>query len=613
MNNCGCCQGCESGRCHEHEHEDGLMERLLPLRLCVAGAVLIVAVLSEYIPLYFIAYVIAGIDVVISAVKGLFKGRVFNEMFLMTLATVGAFAIKSYSEAVAVMIFYGLGEYIQDKAVDKSSDSINALIRLRPDHAWILKDGQKTSASPSEVKIGDVIAVLPGERIPLDGELLSDKAVIDTSAITGESVPRDYRAGNEILSGTINLKSEITLKVTHALEDSSTERIFRAVTEARENKSRSEEFISRFAAVYTPAVVICALILAFVPPIFLGNLSGWVHRGLIFLVASCPCALVLSVPLTYFAGIGLASRNGILFKGSVYLEQLAKLNTAAFDKTGTLTKGELEVTSIVPAEGVSEKELINAAAGAEKNSEHPIGAAIAALGGAEAEVKDFCELTGGVSAVVDGKKITAGNTALTGIESSLPGTAVHILADGKALGSIYLSDALRADAPAAVDALKKMNVECVMITGDSDSAARSTAEILGVDKVYSQVLPTQKLDIVKSLEGVTAFVGDGINDSPALSGADIGIAMGGMGREAAMEAADAVIMDDSPSKVALAVRIAKKVYNTAVFNIAFALLIKFAVLVSGALGIANMWLAVFADVGVALIAVAIAVVRCRKI
>ncbi|MGN1097439.1 MAG: HAD-IC family P-type ATPase, partial [Clostridia bacterium] len=347
--------GCDCGGCGHEEEES----RFLLPRLLIAAAVLLAAIFSGFVPLYFAAYIIAGYDVVISAVKGIFNGGVFNENFLMTIATIGAFCIGEYPEGVAVMIFYGLGEYIQDKAVDKSSDSINELIRLRPDHASIYSDGKKTVVSPSDVKVGDVITVAPGERIPLDGVLLSPSAVGDTCAITGESVPREFNQGAQMLSGIINMKSEILIEVTHTLENSSTERIFRMVTEAREKKSRSERFISRFAKVYTPVVVIAALILAFIPPIFVGNLSEWVHRGLIFLVASCPCAVVLSIPLTYFAGMGLASRNGILFKGGVYLEQLAKLNTAAFDKTGTLTKGELEVTAISPADGISEEELLH--------------------------------------------------------------------------------------------------------------------------------------------------------------------------------------------------------------------------------------------------------------
>lgn len=616
-NCCGCHEHCG----HEHEHgccgcghdhggeENG---KLLLLRLGAGIALLAAAVLGKCTPLYFIAYAIVGYDVVIAAVKGLLKGGLFNESFLMTIATVGAFAIGDYAEAVAVMIFYGFGEYIQDKAVDKSSDSITELIRMRPDSANVIRNGIKTSVSPSEVAVGETIAVAPGERIPLDGILLSKSAVIDTSALTGESLPADFTEGSEILSGCINMKSEITLQVTQVLENSATERIFRMVTEARENKSKSEKFISRFAKIYTLAVVIAALLLAFIPPIFLGNISGWVHRGLIFLVASCPCALILSIPLTYFAGIGLASRNGILFKGSIYMEQLSKLKTAAFDKTGTLTKGEFEISECIPAEGISKSELLEIAAAAEQVSEHPIGKTIAAHG-TSLTVSDFNELTGGVSAVADGHKVIAGNTALTGIKNTESGTAVHILKDGTYIGSLYLSDTVRPDSKSAVARLNKMGIETVMITGDSKNSADKIAAELGITAVHSQVLPTEKLNIVKSLSGVTAFVGDGINDSPALSGADIGIAMGGIGREAAMEAADVVIMDDSPSKIPLAVKIAKKVLNTAVFNIVFALAIKLAVLILGAVGIANMWLAVFADVGVALIAVGIAVLRCRKI
>ncbi len=611
----GCCCGCD--HCHEDEHESKfLLPRLLIAFILMAVAWVLEKHVSWYftLPVYIIAYAVAGYDTVISAVRGLLKGHGFDECFLMTVATVGAFCIGDFTEGVAVMIFYGLGEYIQDLAVDRSSGSINSLIRMRPDHAAIYENGVKTVVSPSEVKVGQVIAVAPGERVPLDGVLLSPAATADTQAVTGESVPRDYSEGDEIISGIINMKSEILIKVTHALKDSSTERIFRMVTEAREKKSRSERFITRFAKIYTPAVVGAAALLAFIPPIFLGNFAEWLHRGLIFLVASCPCAIVLSVPLTYFAGMGLASRNGVLFKGGAYLERLAGIDTVAFDKTGTLTVGRPEIVKVCPASGLTEAELLHLAAHAESKSEHPIAAAIAAKGTCDScEVTDFTELTGGISAKVNSIQLVAGNTALTGVENDGPYTAVHVLRDGEYIGSVYLADTPREDAASAVSELKRMKITPVMITGDNASAADETAARLGVAKVYSQVLPEEKLSIIKGLNGTVAFVGDGINDAPALSGADIGIAMGGMGREAAMEAADVVIMDDAPSKVPLAVRIAGKVNKTAVFNIVFALSFKALVLILGALGIANMWLAVFADVGVALIAVAVAVLRCRKV
>lgn len=606
---CGCC-GCEHE--HEHEHGEAKGEALLLPRLGAALVLLAAALYTKLVPLYIAAYLIAGFDVIVSAVKGIIHGRVFSETFLMTVASLGAFAIGEFPEGAAVMIFYGLGEYIQDKAVDKSSDSINELIRLRPDHARLIDGSGERTVAPSEVAVGDIIAVAPGERVPLDGILLSDGAVADTSAITGESLPREYQKGNELPSGIINTRKEIRLKVTHTLENSSTERIFRAVTEARENKSRGERFISRFAAVYTPAVVAAAVLLAVIPSIFLGTPSVWIHRGLVFLVASCPCALVLSVPLTFFSGMGLASRNGILCKGSVHLERLAELERAAFDKTGTLTVGEPSVCSVNEA-GVSRDELIRLAACAEKSSDHPIGRAVAELWSGEAEITDFEELTGGVKAVVGGDLILAGNTALTGVPSSAAGTAVHVLKNGEYIGSLYLADSPRPDSAAAVAELKALGIEPAMITGDCAASAEATARELGISEVRSEVLPTEKLDIIRSFDGVTAFVGDGINDSPALSGADVGIAMGGMGREAAMEAADIVIMDDSPSKVPLAVRIARKTRRTAVGVVAFALGVKAAVLILGALGLSGMWLAVFADVGVALIAVAIAVLSCRKI
>lgn len=605
---CHSCESCNHCSC-EHEHEN---ESFLLLRLFAALALLAAALLSKCTPLYFLAYAIVGLDVAVAAVKGLFKGGIFNESFLMTIASLGAFAIGEYAEAVAVMIFYGFGEYIQDKAVDKSSDSITELIRMRPDHACVLRGGEKIKVAPAEVKPGETVSVLPGERIPLDGVLLSESALLDVSAVTGESMPVEYTKGDEIISGCINTRQEILISVTHTLEDSSTERIFRMVTEARENKSNSEKFISRFAKIYTPAVVLCALLLAFLPPLFVGNLSAWIHRGLIFLVASCPCALVLSVPLTYFAGMGLASKNGVLFKGAAYIEQLAKLNTAAFDKTGTLTKGEAEVCKCVVVNAADEHELLSLAAAAEENSDHPIAKSLKAYPH-NLKAENFKELVGGVSATLNGKEIIVGNTKLTAIENTFPETAVHVLYDGVYMGSIYLQDTLRPESKAAIDSLKAMGIESVMITGDSESSGRRVAQELGIENFHTSVLPEKKLEIVKSLKGIGAFVGDGINDSPALSGAHVGIAMGGMGREAAMEAADVVIMDDNPCKVPLAVKIAKRVFNTAVFNIAFSLFVKFGVLVLGAVGIANMWLAVFADVGVALIAVSVAVLRCRKI
>ncbi len=604
MSECGC--SC----CHEHEHDKN--RYLLP-RLGLALVLLVAAMRLGLVPLYLAAYIIAGYDVIIAAAKGIMKGGIFAEAFLMTVATLGAFAIGEYVEGVAVMIFYGFGEFISDKAVDKSSDSINALIRLRPDRARLVKNGTKLETEPCEINVGDIISVMPGERAPLDGVLLSDGAIADTSAITGESIPRSIAKGGEVLAGFIVLKSEILLRVTHSMEDSSTERIFRLVTEARQRKSRSEKFISRFAAVYTPAVVISAVLLAVIPPLLgAGTLSDWVHRSLVFLVASCPCALVISVPLTYFAGMGLASRNWILFKGSVYMEQLARLTSAAFDKTGTLTCGELGISHIEPCT-VSENELLRLAAAAEKPSEHPIGKAIAAKYTSAPEPESFEELTGGIRAVVEGKAITAGNSALTGVESHMNGTAVHVLSDGVYIGSIYLSDTLRNGSREAIDSLHSLKISTAIISGDSRHAAETAARELGIEEVHAEVLPSEKLGIIKSMNGVRAFVGDGINDSPALSGADVGIAMGAMGREAAMEAADVVIMDDDLRRIPLAVRIARKVRRTVVLNVGFVLAVKAAVLILGALGIADMRLGVFADVGAMLIAVAIAVVRCRRV
>ena len=572
------------------------------------------------------AYIIIGYDVVIKALSNIFKGEVFDENFLMTIATVGAFAIGESPEAVAVMLFYQIGEFFQDYAVSRSKKSIADLMDIRPDYANLKINDEVLVFSPEEVELDDIIVIKPGERVPLDAVVTQGSSSVDTSALTGESIPRDIKPGDEILSGSININSVIEARVIRKYKESTASRILDLVENAASKKSRSEKFITRFARYYTPAVVVMAALLAIGGPLVTGDaFSQWISRALIFLVISCPCALVISVPLSFFGGIGGASRRGILVKGSNYLESLAMTEIAVFDKTGTLTRGVFEVHGVKPSKnpesaGIDPEELLELAAYAENYSSHPISVSLKKAYGKIIDSKRIGtveEIAGhGVKAVVDGRTVFAGNSRLMeifeiGFESEdVAGTVVHIAVDGKYAGHILISDELKEDAKLAIQELKRLGVKkTVILTGDSKSAGDSVARILGADEVYTELLPGDKVDKIEELmkelstKGKLVFVGDGINDAPVLARSDTGIAMGGLGSDAAIEAADVVIMTDEPFKVTDAIRISRKTLGIARQNIIFALGVKAVVMILGAAGMANMWAAVFADVGVTFIAV----------
>ena len=572
------------------------------------------------------AYIIIGYDVVIKAISNIFKGEVFDENFLMTIATVGAFAIGESPEAVAVMLFYQIGEFFQDYAVSRSKKSIADLMDIRPDYANLKINDEVLVFSPEEVELDDIIVIKPGERVPLDAVVTQGSSTVDTSALTGESIPRDIKPGDEILSGSININSVIEARVIRKYKESTASRILDLVENAASKKSKSEKFITRFARYYTPAVVVMAALLAIGGPLVTGDaFSQWISRALIFLVISCPCALVISVPLSFFGGIGGASRRGILVKGSNYLESLAMTEIAVFDKTGTLTRGVFEVHGVKPSKnpesaGIDPEELLELAAYAENYSSHPISVSLKKAYGKIIDSKRIGtveEIAGhGVKAVVDGRTVFAGNSRLMeifeiGFESEdVAGTVVHIAVDGKYAGHILISDELKEDAKLAIQELKRLGVKkTVILTGDSKSAGDSVARILGADEVYTELLPGDKVDKIEELmkelstKGKLVFVGDGINDAPVLARSDTGIAMGGLGSDAAIEAADVVIMTDEPLKVTDAIRISRKTLGIARQNIIFALGVKAVVMILGAAGMANMWAAVFADVGVTFIAV----------
>lgn len=610
------------GHHHEHSHENGGSPLL---RVFVAVLLLICAICLHItgwlkFAVFFAAYLIAGGDVLLRAIKNILKGEVFDENFLMSLATVGAFAIGEYPEAVMVMVLYQIGEYFQDKAVEKSRGSIAELMDIRPDYANIEIDGRLVKKSPEEINIDDIIIVSTGEKIPLDGIVTEGHAVVDTSALTGESVPRQMNVGDNAVSGFINTNGVIKIKVTKKFGESTVAKILELVEHASSKKAKAENFITKFARYYTPAVVLGAVLLAIVPPLILGGqFSVWFSRALTFLVISCPCALVISVPLSFFAGIGGASREGILIKGSCYLEALSKPEAVVFDKTGTLTHGTFSVTSVCPVEGVSENELLEYTAKAENYSNHPIAISLKTAYGKNIDadsIKDVEEIAGyGVKASVGGNIVLAGNDKLMAkfnIEfNKVPnaGTVIYTAKNNKYIGYIIISDEIKEDSADAVKGLKKLGVKTEMLTGDSSAAAEFTAQKLGLDKVYSQLLPADKVAKIEELietkdkNKSVIFVGDGINDAPVLTRADIGIAMGALGADAAIEAADVVIMDDKPSKIVTAVSIARKTMNIVRQNIIFAVGIKLLFLVLGAFGVITMWGAVFADVGVALLAV----------
>lgn len=570
--------------------------------------------------LYLIAYAIVGWDIVYKAVRNISHGQVFDENFLMCVATFGAFGVKEYEEAVAVMLFYQVGELFQNYAVNRSRQSITELMDICPEYANIEEDGVLKEVDPDDVEVGDIIVVKPGERIPLDGIVTYGSSFVDTSALTGESVPRQVSEGSEIISGCVNGSGLLRVRVTKEFDDSTVAKILELVENASSKKAKVENFITKFARYYTPIVVIAAVILAVIPPLVLGGgWADWIERACSFLVISCPCALVISVPLGFFGGIGAASRVGVLVKGSNYLEALAKMETIVFDKTGTLTKGEFTVTGIYP-KGVAEEELLETAALAESYSEHPIANAVkeACTKPVSMErVADAEEIAGhGIRARIDGKVVLAGNAKLMRAENIIYdtnpdiGTVIYVAVEGQYIGSIVIADRIKPEAKEALKALKAGGVRrTVMLTGDKAEVGRAVAKELGIDMVYADLLPADKVSKVEELLGELsdkeklAFVGDGINDAPVLSRADIGIAMGSMGSDAAIEAADIVLMDDDPMKIASVIRIARYTLRIVTQNIVFALAVKAIILILGALGIANMWAAVFADVGVAVIAI----------
>lgn len=570
--------------------------------------------------LYLIPYLIIGEDVLLRAIRNIYHGRIFDENFLMAIATVGAYALREYSEAAAVMLFYQIGELFQNYAVHRSRKSISELMDIRPDYANIEQNGQLVQVDPEEIAIGHLIVVKPGERIPLDGIVISGSSLLDTSALTGESMPRRVREGSDVISGCINKSGVLSVKVTKVSSESTVARILDLVENASNKKSKSENFITRFARYYTPAVVIGAALLAVIPPIFYSqSLNDWISRALIFLVISCPCALVISVPLSFFGGIGGASKCGILIKGSNYLETLAKVDTVVFDKTGTLTKGTFRVTNVL-AKRISKSELIELAAIAEGYSDHPISMAIRE----EAKKKlnysrntRTKEIAGqGIKAYVDGHVVFVGNTKLMETNQIVYDkadsiqTVVYVARDRVFLGSIIISDEVKEDAITAVKQLKAEGVsKMVMLTGDAKAVAEKVGAALGLDEVHADLLPQQKVEKLEQLlnskneNTMIAYVGDGINDAPVLSRADIGIAMGALGSDAAIEAADVVLMDDKPEKIAFAVSISRRTLRIVKQNIAFALGVKLFVLMLGAFGDATMWDAVFADVGVSVLAI----------
>ena len=569
--------------------------------------------------MYLVPYFVIGWDILWKAVRNIGHGQVFDENFLMCVATVGALVLGEYSEAVGVMLFYQVGELFQSYAVGKSRRSISQLMDIRPDVANVERDGQVIEVDPDEVAVGEIIVIRPGEKVPLDGVVIEGASALNTAALTGESAPRDVAVGGELLSGCVNMTGLLKARTTREFGQSTVAKILDLVENASSKKAKAENFITKFARYYTPAVVFAALALAIIPSLATGEWSVWVHRALTFLVISCPCALVISIPLSFFGGIGGASAQGILVKGGNYLELLANAETVVFDKTGTLTQGMFELSALNPAPGVEEHDLLECAALAEQHSNHPIAQSLRRALGDEidpARVTDVQEIAGhGVSALVDGKRVLAGNDKLmkkegvTALPCNQVGTVVHVAREGRYLGCAVIADQIKPTAPAAIRALKARGIRTVMLTGDSEAVGRAVAGQLGLDEVHAQLLPADKVDRLeellarKSEKGVLAYVGDGVNDAPVLSRADVGIAMGAMGSDAAIEAADVVLMDDDPSKLTNAMDIAHKCLRIVRQNIVFALGVKGLCLILGAFGMASMWEAVFADVGVAVIAI----------
>ena len=597
------------------------------IKILIALALFLIAMVikfeNEWINngIFIVSYIIVGFEILRKAVRNIFRGKVFDENFLMSIATLGAFAIGEFPEAVAVMLFYQVGELFQDYAVDKSRKSIASLMDIRPDYANIIRDGKEEKVDPSEVNIGDTIIIKPGEKVPLDGVAIDGKTTLDTKALTGESVPRGVEVGDQVLSGCINLNGVIKVKVTKEYGESTVSKILDLVENASSKKAKSENFITKFAAYYTPIVVIIAIILAIVPPLIIegANFQDWLYRALSFLVVSCPCALVISIPLSFFGGIGGASKMGVLVKGSNYLEALSNAEIMVFDKTGTLTEGVFEVQN-VESIGISKEELLKIAAYAEYYSNHLISKSIKKAYNKEIDEKEIIdskEISGkGIEAKIGNQDVLAGNEKLMnekGIEYTKcthVGSVVYVAIDGKYVGHIVIADKIKEDAKRTIEELRKNNIkETVMLTGDRKNIGEAVAKELGIDKVYAELLPDGKVEKVeellktKSPKGKLAFVGDGINDAPVLAMADIGIAMGGLGADSAIEAADIVIMTDQPSKIISAIKLSKKTMRIVRENIIFAIAVKVLVLILTAVGLSSMWQAVFADVGVSIIAI----------
>ncbi len=600
------------------------------LRIVLAALLLIAAALlpvqGVWKALAFVVpYLVIGYDVLWSAVRGIAHGQVFDEKFLMAVATIGAFAIREYPEAAAVMLFYQIGEFFQSVAVGRSRKSIAALMDIRPDSATVLRDGEEQEVEPDEVEIGETIVVRPGERIALDGVILEGSTAVNTSALTGESLPVDLGPGDKVVSGSVNLTGVIRVQTESLASESTVSRILELVENSADKKAKVEGYITRFARWYTPTVVIGALLLAVIPSLVTGNWAEWIHRALVFLVVSCPCALVVSVPLSFFGGIGGASRHGILVKGANDMEMLAKVDTVAFDKTGTLTQGRFAVDAVHPRE-IDADALLDIAAAAESFSTHPLAESIIRAHGKHIDrsrIGEVKELAGrGLQAEIDGERYFVGNARLMEEASAdyhdchLPGTVIHIAHGSEYLGHIVINDTLKPDAVEAVAALKTLGLRrTVLLTGDREKVAQKVAGELGVDEVRAELLPAQKVEAVEELlssGAKLAFVGDGINDAPVLTRADVGIAMGALGSDAAIESADIVLMDDKPSRLPLAVRIARRTMSIVRENIIFALGVKILILILGALGIADLWLAVFGDVGVLILAILNAM-RCMVI
>ncbi len=610
----------------DHDHDHGNVENSQIAKLIISAILFLIPIILKFegssrFIFFFISYIVVGGEILLKALRNISKGQVFDENFLMAIATIGAFAIGEYPEGVAVMLFYQLGELFQDIAVGHSRKSIKSLLDIRPDYANI-KEGEKIKkVEPSEVKIGDYIVIKPGEKIPLDGIVVDGKSNVDTSNITGETVPRTIEEGDTVLSGFVNNEGLLTVEVSKEFGESTVSKILDLVENASSKKASTENFITVFARYYTPVVVVGALLIAFIPPLLFNlNLSEWIYRALVFLVISCPCALVISIPLGFFGGIGGASKTGILIKGGNYLEALNQVDTIVMDKTGTLTKGIFQVTEIEPLEGFTSDEILEYAAFGEVFSNHPIGKSILKAYGKEIDnnnIKNYKEISGkGVKVEVNGDGITVGNERLfkdEGIpirEKKSFGTIVYVAKNNEYIGNIIISDEIKEDSKDTISELKKMGIkETIMLSGDNNIVAEGVGKELGVDRVYGELLPQDKVNILEKImrekkkKGKVAFVGDGVNDAPVLARADVGIAMGGLGSDAAIEASDIVIMTDEPKRISTGIKISKKTKKIVTQNIIFALGVKCIVLVLGAFGVASMWEAVFADVGVSVIAI----------